>query len=575
MTIIRKPIVAAAAAAVVSASLAACGGGSTDGGGSTKEAEKGGTLYYLTRNSAEHLDPQRIYSGRDLSNLNRIVYRGLVTYPISEDPDEAFTVVPDAATDTGTMSEDAKTWEFTIRDGVTWEDGQAVTCEDFKYGISRTFATDVITSGPNYILSYIDIPKDAKGLPIYNGPYKGDNQDAYDQAVTCDDNVLTLRFSKPWPDFNYAAATLRCFDPYREDKDQGERSAYQIFSNGPYKLEGKWDATQGGTFVRNTEYDPASDESGSRQANPDKIVYTQGLENEIIYDRLVADTGDDQFAISDRRVPPAYYTQITGTVADRSALVDSPYVDYILPNFNRLKNLKVRQALMLATSAQGYITAFGGDKAGTQAKSMIAPDLIGYQDNPNFTAPPEGDPEAAKALLEDSGEKLPYPIKYTYQGGTPTSDKAASALADGWTKAGFNVTLDPLTDTYYTIIQKPSADSDVVLGIWGADWPSIATVLPPLFDSRINLTAESNGQDYGNYRSDEVNKMIDEAALMSDVDEQAAKYIEVDDLLGKDVAYIPLSLERFYFLRGSKVTSYVNNPATSGFPDLGAVGVEN
>ena len=100
-------------------------------------------------------------------------------------------------------------------------------------------------------------------------------------------------------------------------------------------------------------------------------------------------------------------------------------------------------------------------------------------------------------------------------------------------------------------------------------------MLPPLFDSRINLTAESNGQDYGNYRSDEVNKMIDEAALLSDVDEQAAKYVEVDDQLGKDVAYIPLSVEKFYFLRGSKVTSYINNPATSGFPDLGAVGVEN
>ena len=286
------------------------------------------------------MDPHRIYVGRDISNLNRIVYRGLVTFPITDDPAEAFTVTPDVATDTGTMSEDAKTWEFTIRDGVKWQDGKDVTCEDFKYGISRTFATDVITGGPNYILSYIDIQKDASGLPIYNGPYKGDNQDAYDKAVTCDGNKLTLRFSKPWPDFNYAAASLRAFDPYREDKDQGEKSNYQIFSNGPYKLEGKWDATQGGTFVRNPEYDPASDDSKTREANPDKIVYTQGLENEIIYDRLIADSGDDQYAITDRRVPPAYYTQITGAVADRSALVDSPFVDYVLPNFNKMKNLE-------------------------------------------------------------------------------------------------------------------------------------------------------------------------------------------------------------------------------------------
>ena len=44
-----------------------------------------------------------------------------------------------------------------------WQDGQPVTCEDFKYGVSRTFATDVITGGPNYILGYLDVPKDADG----------------------------------------------------------------------------------------------------------------------------------------------------------------------------------------------------------------------------------------------------------------------------------------------------------------------------------------------------------------------------------------------------------------------------
>ena len=69
--------------------------------------------------------------------------------------------------------------------------------------------------------------------------------------------------------------------------------------------------------------------------------------------------------------------------------------------------------------------------------------------------------------------------------------------------------------------------------------------------------------------------MIDEAALMTDVDQQAAKYAEIDDQLGKDVAYIPLDIEKFYFLRGSKVTNYINNPATSSYPDLGVVGVEN
>jgi peptide/nickel transport system substrate-binding protein len=577
MATMRKPVVAVAATVLVAVGLAACGGGSTSGGGSsTAEGKKGGTLYYLSgQRSVEHLDPQRMYIGRDLLNMNRIVYRGLVTFPVTDDVSKAATPIADIATDTGTVSDDAKTWEFTIQDGVNWEDGQPVTCEDFKYGISRSFATDVITGGPNYILAYLDVPKDANGLPLYKGPYKGTHQADYDKAVTCDGSKLTLHFSQPWPDFNLAAASLRSFDPYRKDKDQGDKNNYVIFSNGPYKLDGKWTATQGGTFVRNDEYNPDTDKSGTRDALPDKIIYSEGTPDETVYDRLIADSGNDQMAVTDRRVPPPYYTQITGTVADRSALVDTPYVDYVLPNFNRVKNLKVRQAIMLALNAQGYITAGGGDKAGSPAKSIVNPSVIGYQENPNFTAPLEGDPEAAKAMLEESGEKMPYPLKYTYQGGTPTSDKAASALADTWTKAGFKVSLDPLVETYYTVIQKPSADFDVAWGGWGADWPSISTVIPPLFDSRINLTGpESNGQDYGNYKSDKVNQMIDQAAVITDVQEQGKKYAEIDDQLGKDVAYAPLKVNKFYYLYGSKVTGWIASPF-NGVVDLGPVGVEH
>ena len=64
--------------------------------------KKGGTLYYLTFRPTEHLDPQRTYIGRDISNFDRLAYRGLVTYPITTDTKKGTTPVPDLATDTGT-----------------------------------------------------------------------------------------------------------------------------------------------------------------------------------------------------------------------------------------------------------------------------------------------------------------------------------------------------------------------------------------------------------------------------------------------------------------------------------------
>ena len=572
MVISRKPMAALAAGGLM-LSLAACGGGGSDSDGSAPKAgAKGGTLHYLTNRPTEHLDPQRVYIGRDISNLNRLVYRQLVTFPITKDEKEANTPVPDLATDMGTSSKDAKTWKFTLRDGVTWQDGKPVTCEDLKYGASRTFATDVITGGPNYILSFLDVPKDKDGLPLYNGPYKNKNQADFDKAVTCDGKTITYRFSKPFPDFPLAIMSLTSFAPFREDKDQGDKSNLAVFSSGPYKLEGKWNATRGGTFVRNENWDQASDDV--RKPLPDKYVITQGIKPEVVADRLISDSGNDQFAVTDQETPPSFYSRINGPVAERATQTNSPFVGYLLPNFNRMKNLKVRQALAMSTNVEAWTNAQGGSKASIPSESIVHPSVIGYKENPNFPAPKTGDVDGAKKLLQSSGEPMPYPIKFTYSGGTPTTDKSAAALKATWEEAGFKVTLDPLAETYYDVINKPTADGDVFWGGWGADWPSIATVIPALFDSRVNLTSNSNGQDYGNYRSDTVNKLIDKAASLPEVGEQAEVYAQIDDQLGKDVAYIPLDISQFYRLHGSKVTGYLESPTSNGYPELGAVGVE-
>ena len=406
-----------------------------------------------------------------------------------------------------------------------------------------------------YLLSYLDIPTDPKtGLPAYDGPYKGDGQNLFDKAVTCDGNTITYHFNKPWPDFPLAIAGLHMMDPYRQDKDQGDKSNYQIFSNGPYELQGTWNKNQGGTLVRNPNYDKSTDSPDLRKALPNTIQFQIGLTPENQYDRLIADT--DPNAVTGTSAPPAYYSQIEGAVADRSVLVDSPYVYYLVPYFRspEMKNLDVRRALALATNADAYNVALGGEKAGKVAESVVNPSVVGYQPNPAFDGSNSGDTEAAKKLLESAGVSMPVPIKFTYPS-SETADKWAAALKDTWDQAGFDVTLDGLGDTYYTVIQKPDKDSDVMWGGWGADWPSAITVTAALFDSRPNLTANSDGQDYGAYDSDEFNKLVDEAANASDIDAQTAALQQADELLGQDYAYIPLSITKSYMLHGSKVTN--------------------
>ena len=576
----KRAIALGALVTVTALTVTACGGSastkksSSSSSSTVASSAKGGTLYYLTKRAVEHWDPQRVYVGRDISNAARMFTRTLVQYPATADTNAALKLQPDLATDLGTPSNGSKTWKFTLKSGVKWQDGSPVTCADVKYGISRTFATDVITGGPNYILQFLDVPKDAKGNSTYLGPYKKTGQAAYDKAVTCSGQDITFQFSKPWADFAYAL-TLPAFAPFKQSQDLGDKSNYAIFSDGPYKLQGQWAHGGTNTFVRNDQYDPSTDTV--RKALPDKIVMTEGLTDEVIAQRLIADSGNDKYAVTDRNIVPAYQQQAFSQAKGRIENPLSPFVDYLVPNFKKMSNPLVRQALATATDRSGWITAQGGTTNGSVAQSIMSPSLLGYKDVDFFKSIPDnGDPAKAKQLLQQAGVALPYPITFTYSGGTPTTEKEAAVEKSAWEAAGFKVTLNELTDTYYNVIDDPTkaATYDVTWGGWGADWPSGSTVIPPLFDSRINLSSASNGQDYGLYTSDAVNKQIDAALNQADLTQQANAWAGIDTMLAKDVAYIPLLVQKFIIVRGSGVKNYINNPDTDMYPDLGVLGVQ-
>ncbi|KRC49012.1 MULTISPECIES: ABC transporter substrate-binding protein [unclassified Nocardioides] len=568
----KRMLAVTAGALLASTVLAACGSGDDDKK-SEGAGETGGTLYFNVEKPIDHWDPQRTYVGTDISKQSRLVYRELVTFGTSEDAVESAKPLPDLATDTGTASDGGKVWQFTLRDGVKWEDGSDITCEDLKYGLSRNFATDVIVGGPAfYILSYLDIPADADGTPQYKGPYTKKGQDLFDKAVTCDGKTITYNFNKPWPDFNLAIAALHFASPYRAEKDQGDKSNYSVFSSGPYKLEGTWEKESGGTFVRNPEYDKATDDTDSRNALPDKIVFKMGTKLETTYDAILANKGDAACTVSDNRLPPSKFSEIPN-VQDRYQNPDSPYADYLWFNTKKLP-LEVRQALAMATNREGWIAAGGGERAYTPAYSVVNPAVAGYKEVPTYKdIPLAGDPDAAKKILDEAGIKTPYKIEIRYPQ-SETADKQAAALKDTWDKAGFTVTLSPEGDVYYSNIQKPDHNYDVGWAGWGADWPSPMTVLPPLFDSRANIQGGSLGQDYGKYEGKAFNDKITEAQNATDLDTQITLLQEADQILADDMVYMPLEIAKFNWVTGKNV-DFHTTPGSNSFPDLGLIGLRN
>jgi peptide/nickel transport system substrate-binding protein len=161
-----------------------------------------------------------------------------------------------------------------------------------------------------------------------------------------------------------------------------------------------------------------------------------------------------------------------------------------------------------------------------------------------------------------------------YRKGSP-ADNAMAALRQGWQDAGFEVTLVGIEKDYFTNIAsvQNSRRYDVMWAVGSAVWPSGSSVIPSLFDSRLNLSATSSGQDYGRFASASVGVKIDAAAKIPDATLREKAWADLDKVLAADVAAIALTNSKSVFVHGTAVTSYIDSQALFGTVDLATVAV--
>lgn len=472
--------------------LAACGGGSDAGGSgaSGDEPTKGGTLNVLTLSEQfNHIDPQRNYTGIDLAFSSAYIARTLTSYALAPGA-EGTTIVPDMATDTGTPNEDATSWTFTLRDGVSFQDGSPVTCEDVKYGVSRTFATDIITDGPGFALTMLNIPTAEDGSSVYKGPYvtEGNDVAAFDAAVQCseDNKTITFNLNQTVADFN-GATTLSAFAPVPKAADTGEKYDDGVVSSGPYQIT---EYTKGQRMVldRNPNWNPDSDPI--RKAWPDKVVVSFALDPAAIDQRIITDSGEDQTAVAHGAMQPENLATVFAEgspYASRAVDANDPYARYTVINTEKVPNLQHRIAIAAAFNRAEILQIRGGDFAGELANGAISPMLSStyqptgmWDDMFGQAIPAEGDPEFAKKLIADSGEAVP---KLIYQFPlNPVDEKMAASIQGALARAGIEVELQGLeAGSYYSIVMDPTKAEGLIRSGWGADWPNASTVIPPLF----------------------------------------------------------------------------------------------
>lgn len=572
----------ATALSVVGTLVAACGGspattapggttapGTTSGPQVTAEAPKtGGTLYLLQPSTSQEwnqIDPQRAYTGEDLAFFGATIYRSLTAYKYDPDPNKGTTLVPDMATDLGTPNADATEWSFTLRDGLTWQDGSEVTCEDIKYGVSRTFANNVINQGPTYASAYLDIPanpitdeNDPKSafLSAYYGPYDTTGQDLFDKAVSCNGKTITFKLNGPHADFNYTV-TLG-FGAVPKAADTGEtygQPGNLPWSNGPYIVE-SYSTGNGGemVLVRNTNWKKESD--SYRGAYPDKWVVKFGIDEKVLDQRLIASTGDDAFAVQYGQVQPENLSVIfqdsetaLPDFADRAISGFDPYSRYYWLDVTKMPNVKLRQAMAVALDREAILANIGGDFAGTYADGFVKPNIgQDYAESGFWTTffgqavPNAGDPELAKKLITDSGEAAPA-VTFDFPD-SPTNQKTAAIVIDSLGKAGITVTPNPIASSYYATVFG-NGNNFGTAG-WGADWPNASTVIPPLF-------TDAGGWNLSHVADSAFEAKINEAFAEIDRAKQAKLWQDLNKYAVENVFAIPTFFGKSQTIAGDGV----------------------
>ncbi|GGX81487.1 peptide ABC transporter substrate-binding protein [Streptomyces hiroshimensis] len=563
---------------------AACGGGggksgSGDGKGAGFDAavgklaaasdKKGGELKFIGTQDADSWDPQRGYYGF-MWDFARYYTRTLVTSKPAPAA-ESSTMVPDMATDTGKVSDDKKTYTFTLRPGLTWEDGQPVTTQQIKYGIERTWATDKISGGPTWLMQVLDPDK------TYKGPYKDESKDKLGlKAIeTPDEKTIVFKLPKPNGDFLQMLA-LPAAAPVRPDKDTAERYGQKPFSNGPYKFV-SYSPNKGLELVRNDKWSKESDPV--RKALPDKISVTLITNADDMDNRLIK--GDYDLDLNATGMGSAGRQK---ALKEHKGNIDNPQTGFIRyaafpKTVAPFDNEHCRKAVIYGADHTSLQTARGGPQAGGDIGiSMLPPAVKGFDAKYDPYSVQQGKPDVAKAKEELKACGKPDGFKTTIAVRNNKMQEVASAesLQASLKAIGIDAQIDKYDGAQNTgIIGSPKNVKAKGYGIiimgWGADFPSGQGFLQPIVDGRF--IQQSGNQNYPELDDPAVNKLLDDGIAETDPEKAGKIYQEANKKVMEGAWYLPFTYEKNIIWRSSRLTNVYTADAYNGRYDYASLGV--
>jgi ABC-type oligopeptide transport system substrate-binding subunit len=398
------------------------------------------------------------------------------------------------------ISDDLMTWTFTLRDDITWSDGQAVTASDFVFGFDN--------------------------LAAQGGDYSSLISDVVDTYEATDDKTLVLNLKFPC---GYLPSVLAFPSTYpaREDYVEEYGDAYatdpdKAVYNGPYEMT-SWDHEAEVVMqLRDDYYDADSIEVGTINwmlTTEESTALASFESGDVIYSDMCPDEEKPRM--------------------EGNGLFYVPGNNNYCVMFNLgengndvLKDANVRKALSLAIDRERIIAIrdlndeIGKTLACSGYTNEDGTDFTDYADPWLDVDDYEGNCEQAKELLKEAGyengEGFPA---LTYIVNNDSRKEIAEAIVNDWKEV---LGIDSITVEKVENFSaaRRSGEYDLAYYGWFMDYTDLSNMFSTFYD-----TASANSF----YQSDAYDAAYTAAISTADQTEQWENYKQCEAILAEDL----------------------------------------
>jgi peptide/nickel transport system substrate-binding protein len=512
-------------------------------------AHQGGTLTFDAQSTPDSFDPGNTYLPW-VMNFDRLFAMPLFTYK-SCPGSCGLQLVPDLATDLGTVSSDGMTWTFHIQSDVKFENGTVVTAQDVKYAIERTYDRSVLANGPTYYQVLLTDPN-------YPGPYQDKSPTGLTAIGTPNATTLVFHLQFAFPDLPYVLA-FPGTAPVLPSADTGRNYQAHPLSTGPYMFK-SYNRSSRLVLVPNPDWNPATDPN-ARQL-PSQIVLNLNVDQTDIDSGLRS--GDIDVDAQGEGVGSSTQAKILSSPSDK-AHADNPLNGfarfmYINTKVAPLDNVHCREAVEYAADKTTIQTAWGGASNGQLASTVMPPVVLGYQEFDYYHAltQPGGDLAAARQQLAMCGQPSGFSTNLAYRNDNSQETAAATALQAALARVGIKVTLKgSSTGDYYSSAAGSTAyvhshDIGIAAGVWQGDWPNGYGFLDSL--SAGNAISPTGNANISELNDSVVNNLFVQSVSVTG-GARTAIWSQIDQQVMKDAAILPGIYAKTVLYRPAKLTN--------------------